>query len=192
MPRGRSNNRQSRQPDPPFEPIDPAKSKGRCDLIRRPIGEGVLCVLLRVSVLSHRVSRRGPRRLECRPGHMGTDAVRGGYPDRFALLRPNRCRVARVVTNDREASFAGTRHLVELGHRSFFYIGNMAGSCHEVERFVGFRDCLRQVGISPRSSRRYEGDFRFESGRAAAAHYVALKHVRQPSSVPLTTWPSAS
>src|SRR5262249_23119955 len=52
--------------------------------------------------------------------------------------------VASVVTNDRQASFEATQHLVDLGHRSFFYIGSPPGNYHEVERFAGFAGSLER------------------------------------------------
>jgi len=83
-----------------------------------------------------------------------------------------------VVANDREAVRDAVRHLVGLGHRSFFYIAGPAGNYHEAERFGGLIEALAAAGLSGDAVVRHDAARSFQNGFRtgiqAARAYLAL------------------
>jgi len=100
--------------------------------------------------------------------------------------------VSSVVSNDREAMRQAGEHLLGLGHRSFLYISGPdgvfpprepsrqgqgpKGNYHEMERFAGLLEAVREAGLPDDAVIRSPGSFDFESGIAAADRYLSLKH----------------
>ena len=81
--------------------------------------------------------------------------------------------VPSIISDERAAMAALTRHFLALGHRSFFYISGPSGSYHDTERAAGIADVLDNAGPGF-SLQRYEGDYELESGRRAAEHFLSL------------------
>ena len=108
------------------------------------------------------------------PATAGRSMLDAGVPVVSLLFDHSPSGVASVVTNDREAMFDVTDHLVRLGHRSFFYIGGPAGNYHEIERFAGLNEGLVRAAAGV-SVRHFGGDFFAASGKRAAAEYLSLK-----------------
>lgn len=81
--------------------------------------------------------------------------------------------VPSIVSDERAAMAALTRHFLALGHRSFFYISGPDGSYHNAERAAGIADALDAAGPGV-SLQQCEGDYELESGRRAAEHYLGL------------------
>jgi len=95
-----------------------------------------------------------------------------------------------VVSNDREAMRMAAAHLIGAGHRRFLYIAGPVEAqprrdpvprrhgpdtnYHEVERFEGLLDALRDAGLTPEAAIRSPGDYTFETGIAAAELYLSL------------------
>jgi LacI family transcriptional regulator len=82
-----------------------------------------------------------------------------------------------VVTNNFEASFEGTQHLIKLGHRR---IGIIAGNSHistAVDRAEGFRKAMGDEGLAVRTEYVQCGDYRLEGGYRAA---LALMKLPEP------------
>jgi DNA-binding LacI/PurR family transcriptional regulator len=95
--------------------------------------------------------------------------------DRSALGVPS------VVTDDRAATKCAARHLLELGHKRFLYIGGQEGEYHEEERHAGVREALAEAGLPAAALRRYPGRFGVADGEAAARAY--LQWPDRPSAV---------
>lgn len=91
--------------------------------------------------------------------------------------------VPAVLVQDREGASAVARHLLELGHRRFGYVGGPAGNHAEEERWAGFRDTLAVGGIPAETVARYPGDFHAAAGVEAARRFLAAAEVERPTAV---------
>lgn len=81
-----------------------------------------------------------------------------------ALDAPDRT----VASDDRDAARAAVRHLVEAGHRRIGLIEGPEGFRSARERRLGFAAALAEVGLDMAPDLVARGDYRFESGIAAA------------------------
>jgi DNA-binding LacI/PurR family transcriptional regulator len=95
------------------------------------------------------------------------------------LLDMSDASVPSVVTNDRQAVRDATRELLSLGHKRFFYIAGPTGNYHDIERFGGLIEALREVGLSDSDVTRSGGEltyqFGFDTGLQAAEDFAALE-----------------
>jgi LacI family repressor for deo operon, udp, cdd, tsx, nupC, and nupG len=89
--------------------------------------------------------------------------------------------VPSVLVQDREGAAAVARHLRELGHRRFGYLGGPDGNYIERERWAGFIGTLAASGIAASSVVRYQGDFHGPSGVEAGQRFLATR--RRPTAV---------
>jgi DNA-binding LacI/PurR family transcriptional regulator len=89
--------------------------------------------------------------------------------------------IGSVVTNDRAAMREAAQHLIELGHRRFFYLSAPPDNYHEIERFAGLCEAVRLAGLGADAITRFEGNFNFESGIAGAQRFLAISD--RPSAV---------
>ncbi|WP_256645916.1 LacI family DNA-binding transcriptional regulator [Thermomonas paludicola] len=103
-------------------------------------------------------------------------------------LRANGIRLVRIVSasrapqdgsacifvDDRDAAYAITEHLIQLGHQrvGFLWGGKSHGSSWE--RFKGYEDALRDYGIEPDPALVVEGDYSFDDGFRGARRLLAL------------------
>ncbi|MGK9167605.1 LacI family transcriptional regulator [Inquilinus limosus] len=119
------------------------------------------------------------------PSHGNRSLADASLPTVSLLIDRSAAGIPSVVTNDREAMREGVLHLIDLGHRSFFYVAGPAASYHETERFSGVLDALALAGLSRRAVIRHGGHLPFgrgfQSGVEAAHAYLALK--RRPTAV---------
>jgi LacI family transcriptional regulator len=72
-----------------------------------------------------------------------------------------------VSVDNEKCGYLATRHLLELGHRSIGYIGDLPGVSLADERLAGYRRALEQRDIAFDESLVVPGDFYQESGSAA-------------------------
>ncbi|MEO5772952.1 MAG: LacI family DNA-binding transcriptional regulator [Sphingomicrobium sp.] len=79
-----------------------------------------------------------------------------------------------VASNDRQAVREAVAHLIEQGHRTIGMIKGPHGFRSATERRLGFEDALRDAGIKLPKSLTAEGNYRFESGLAAANRLLDL------------------
>lgn len=92
-----------------------------------------------------------------------------------ALCIPASDNIPAVLVNDREGSAEVARHLLDLGHTRFGYLGGPAHNHNNIQRFAGFTAPLLAAGIPPEAITRYDGDFHIASGAAAGRAFVAQK-----------------
>jgi len=77
-----------------------------------------------------------------------------------------------VVLDNERAGVIAAEHLVALGHRSIGVVTGPRDIALSRERHRGFAGTLRRHGLSLPASHVLEGDFKFESGRAAARAFI--------------------
>jgi LacI family transcriptional regulator, galactose operon repressor len=106
-------------------------------------------------------------------------------PDRVALRRfplvffdriPPGFTGSAVLTNNLEAVFEATRHLMAMGHRRLAIITGRPNLSSARDRLEGFRKALQQEGVLLRSEYLRQGDFQVESG-----YNCGLELLRLPS-----------
>lgn len=75
------------------------------------------------------------------------------WQDRMAIVfidRPPSGVVAdSVVEDDHGGAYAATEHLIGHGHRRIAFIGDSIATATTARRFKGYRDALRDAGVSP-------------------------------------------
>ena len=79
-----------------------------------------------------------------------------------------------VYVDDRDAAYAVTEHLIQLGHQriGFLWGGKSHGSSWE--RHQGYEDALRDYGIAIEPELVVEGDYAFDDGFRGARKLLAL------------------
>lgn len=81
---------------------------------------------------------------------------------------------ATLVTDERAAAAAVAEHLLALGHRRVALVTGPPAFLSAREREQGFRAALDRAGVALPPAYVREGDYRFDSGLAAAADLLAL------------------
>lgn len=87
-----------------------------------------------------------------------------------------------VSVDNEKCGYLATRYLLELGHRSIGYIGDLPGVSLADERLAGYRRALAQRGIAFDRSMVMPGDFYQESGRVAMRRLL-YEAGREPTAV---------
>lgn len=103
------------------------------------------------------------RRLECQvvtisPGGAGRDAADG------------------VGIDDEAGGYDIARHLLNLDHRRFAFIGGIAGHLSAARRHEGLMRALREHGLGPDCVEVLRGDFTFRSGSILTAQLLDRPH----------------
>jgi len=115
----------------------------------------------------------------------GRSLAGAGIPTIALLADHSGVGIASVVTDDRAAMCRAAVHLLELGHRTFFYISGFRGNYHTDERFAGLWDAALSSGVEQNAICRFEHDLQFQEGfkvgEQAAQAFLALK--RRPTAV---------
>jgi LacI family transcriptional regulator len=86
-----------------------------------------------------------------------------------------------VATNDREISAELTRYLASLGHRKIAFIHGDPGHKAVANRYLGYRDGLRQSGLEFVEAWTAQGDNSFGSGEAAG--HLLLQLADPPTAI---------
>jgi LacI family transcriptional regulator len=96
-----------------------------------------------------------------------------GFQDRLTARRfpvvlvdriPPRFKGLAVVTNNLEAAYEGTRHLIELGHERLAIITGRLDLSNGIDRLEGFRKSMQEAHLPIRHEYVQHGDFRLQSG----------------------------
>jgi LacI family transcriptional regulator len=77
-----------------------------------------------------------------------------------------------VLYDNAGGSYAGARHLLELGHTRLAFIAGPGDVQPVAERLRGFRQALHEAGLDVASDAVAEGDFHYHGGRAATARLL--------------------
>jgi len=86
------------------------------------------------------------------------------FPDEFGPC---------ISVDDEQAASEMTSHLISLGHQRIAFVCGKASHGASIDRLNGYRHALKQHGIGFRKSLVRDGDFSFDSGRAAGRKLLA-------------------
>jgi LacI family transcriptional regulator len=104
-----------------------------------------------------------------------SEVIDSGFP-LVVIGTVSRPDVCQIDIDNRAAAAAAVRHLISLGHRDIGMIGHAPLSFYAArERQEGFRDALRDAGLTVRPAWVREGDLSEESGYRAMADILAKK-----------------
>jgi LacI family transcriptional regulator len=84
-------------------------------------------------------------------GYLWTER-RAGLPIVFVDRPPSLLDADMVLSNNRAGALAGVRHLLERGHRSIGYLGDLITISTAQERWEGYRDALREQSLPVNSA----------------------------------------
>jgi LacI family transcriptional regulator len=79
-----------------------------------------------------------------------------------------------VVTNNLEAAYDATRHLIGLGHRRLAIITGRLELSNGQDRLEGFRKALQQAGLPLQDEYLQHGDFQLENGYGCGLKLLQL------------------
>ncbi|MBB6247332.1 LacI family DNA-binding transcriptional regulator [Rhodanobacter sp. A1T4] len=80
-----------------------------------------------------------------------------------------------VYVDDRDAAYAITEHLIQLGHQRIGFLWGGREHRSSPERYQGYEDALRDYGIALDRKLVLPGDFTFDDGFRGARKLLALK-----------------
>lgn len=83
----------------------------------------------------------------------------GGLPMVELIRLPDGTASPSVLYDDRRAGRLATEHLLDLGHRSIAFLGGPASTRSGEQRYIGFEDAHREVGVEPRAELIARGAF---------------------------------
>jgi LacI family transcriptional regulator len=79
-----------------------------------------------------------------------------------------------VYVDDRDAAYAITAHLLQLGHLRIGFLRGGTGHHASAERLRGYKDALRDYGVAPRDELMIVGDYVFDDGFRGARRLFDL------------------
>ncbi|MBB3612429.1 LacI family DNA-binding transcriptional regulator [Rhizobium sp. BK602] len=103
----------------------------------------------------------------------GRSLANAGLPIVSMLLDMSDAGLPSIVTNDREAVRDVTAEMIRLGHRRFLYIAGPEGNYHDVERYAGVLEALRDAGVPESAVSRSGGRLDYQQGFAIGVHAAA-------------------
>ncbi|KLD63953.1 substrate-binding domain-containing protein, partial [Luteibacter rhizovicinus] len=80
-----------------------------------------------------------------------------------------------VFVDDRDAAYAITEHLIQLGHHRIGFLWGGKEHRSSPERYQGYEDALREYGLPVDKKLVVEGDYSFDDGFRGARKLLALK-----------------
>jgi LacI family transcriptional regulator len=86
-----------------------------------------------------------------------------------------------VYVDDRDAAYAITEHLIQLGHQRIGFLWGGSGHRSSQERYQGYEDALKDYGIALDRKLIVPGDYTFDDGFRGARKLLALKD--RPSAI---------
>lgn len=106
-----------------------------------------------------------------------------GLPIVAAVARIDHKGVPNVLVDERAGTITQIRHLHDLGHRRFAYLGAWPDNPNDIPRWAGFREGAAQLGVGEDQYIRLEGDYTFEGGARAAEAYLAIPPAIRPTGI---------
>jgi LacI family transcriptional regulator len=86
-----------------------------------------------------------------------------------------------VYVDDRDAAYAITEHLIQLGHQRIGFLWGGREHRSSQERYQGYEDALKDYGVALDRKLIVPGDYTFDDGFRGARKLLALKD--RPSAV---------
>lgn len=80
-----------------------------------------------------------------------------------------------VFLDDRDAAYAVTEHLIQLGHQRIGFLWGGRSHRSSSERYQGYADALREYGIELNPDLVVDGDYAFDDGFRGARKLLALE-----------------
>jgi LacI family transcriptional regulator len=80
-----------------------------------------------------------------------------------------------VYVDDRDAAYAITEHLIQLGHQRIGFLWGGREHHSSPERYQGYEDALKDYGIALDRKRILAGDYTFDDGFRGARKLLSLK-----------------
>lgn len=93
----------------------------------------------------------------------------------------------RIKIDNRAAAGLAIDHLADLGHRRIGYVAGPVGNVLSIARLAGAQERLQARGLPLPEGWIYQGDFSLDSGRAAAAVWLAQPRATRPTALFLTS-----
>lgn len=81
---------------------------------------------------------------------------------------------SKVVVDDYRAAYGAVTHLIESGYRRIGHLAGQDGIVLNQHRFEGYRDAMRDHGLTVEDKFHLHGGYREEDGRAGAEKYLAM------------------
>ena len=81
-----------------------------------------------------------------------------------------------VYVDDRDAAYAITEHLIQLGHKRIGFLWGNHEHCSSVERYQGYEDAMTDYRIALDRKLIVPGDFTFDDGYRGARKLLELKN----------------
>jgi LacI family transcriptional regulator len=100
--------------------------------------------------------------------------MRRRFPIVFVDRIPRGITRAGVSTDNVEAGFRATNHLIELGHQRIAFITGQLGLSPHYARLEGFRKAMQAKGLPIRDEFLREGDLEIETGRRLGVELLTL------------------
>jgi len=97
-----------------------------------------------------------------------------GFPIVVVDRRMNGLDVDSVSSDNLHAAFNATMHLVQIGHRRVGFIGGPDRLSSARDRYAGYLEAMRAVGLATEPSLTRFGDYHMETGFAEAQHLLSL------------------
>ena len=81
---------------------------------------------------------------------------------------------SKVVVDDYRAAYGAVTHLIESGYRRIGHLAGQDGIALNLHRYEGYRDAMRDHGLSVEEKFHLHGGYREEDGRAGAERYLSM------------------
>ncbi|BBK41133.1 LacI family transcriptional regulator [Allostella vacuolata] len=90
--------------------------------------------------------------------------AQAGVPVVVVIRRQEELELETILHANEEGAYAGTRYLLDLGHRDIGFIVGRADTTSGRERYTGHVRALKEAGLRPDPSRIHFGSYRPETG----------------------------
>ncbi|HLZ61758.1 MAG TPA: LacI family DNA-binding transcriptional regulator [Ktedonosporobacter sp.] len=88
-----------------------------------------------------------------------------------------------VGADNRAGAYEATRYLIQLGHKRIAYIQGPMKYKVSHDRYQGYFDALREVGVEPDETLIQEGDFMTTGGRSCAQTFFMRPESERPTAI---------
>lgn len=86
-----------------------------------------------------------------------------------------------VLTDNFQAGYEATLHLITLGHKKIGFISGPESSSASTQRFEGFRQAMRNYSLPVHDEYVWPSDLKLQSGQAIAQEFLRLE--KRPSAI---------